>query len=171
MKTKQELYSYLNKLSIATITYNHQPLYTVEQAKAVTNHLPGGHCKNLFLADNNNQLWLITAIDNTKIDLKVLSKTINAPQLKFASSDLLKKYLGVEPGSVTPLGLINDLSQDIKVILDLHLFDYEIINLHPLENNETIALNPKNLKKFIDACSNDLFIYDFQENMLRDNLF
>lgn len=168
MKAKQKLYNFLKELNITTITYSHQPLYTVEQAKAAISHLPGGHCKNLFLKDNNNQLWLITSLDNANIDLKVISQIIDAPKLQFASEDLLFKHLGVKPGSVTPFGLINDNNQNIKVIIDSQLLKYEIINLHPLENSETIALNPKNLIKFITFCKNQYILYNFSENRIED---
>ncbi len=162
MKTKQELFDYLKSLSIRTQTYAHEPLYTVEQAEKAVGFLPGGHVKNLFLKDDKNRLWLVSALTSTAIKLKDIEKAFSAPKLRFAQADLLKQYLGLLPGSVTPFGLINDTDHKVTVILDKKLFDYELINIHPLSNDATTSIAPHDLKNFLDSLGAQIFVVDFE---------
>jgi len=161
MKTPQQLYDYLKGLNIAYTIYEHAPAYTVEEASKVAAHVPGGWCKNLFLKDSKKRVWLITALFDAKIDLKKTSKALQAPELRFADAQMLMQYLGVEPGSVTPLGLINDTEHAVHVVLDKKIFDYDIIAMHPLVNNASVTLSPDDLVRFIEACGNKLLVFDF----------
>lgn len=163
MKTKQDLLDIFNNLAIKTETYEHEPLFTVEQALAVASHIPGAWCKNLFLKDSKNNVYLISAVHDTKIELKKLSKSIKAPELRFGSAESLKQNLNVEPGSVTPFGLINDRDHKVMVLLDSKLFEHEFISFHPLENTATTVIKPADLITFIKYCGNSLQIIDFSQ--------
>jgi len=158
---EKKLYAYLEELGIATETYEHEPLYTVEQALAATAHIPGTQCKNLFLKDSKGNYYLVVAVHDTKIPLKKLSKDIGAPELRFTDAALLREYLQVEPGSVTPFGLIHTSAKTVNVILDSRLFEAELVDFHPLRNSATTVLNPQGLKKFIEACGNTMRVVDF----------
>lgn len=157
------LFQKLKDLGIENKTYHHERLYTVDQATEATKTIPGANCKNLFLKDDKSNLYLIVAVHDTKIDLKKLSKFLLAPGLRFANAELLKLYLGVEPGSVTPFGLIFDKEQKITLLLDSRLFDHELVGFHPLENNATTVIMPSDLKKFIESCKNQYKIINFLE--------
>lgn len=115
-----------------------------------------------FLKDNKKKLWLISALFDTQINLKRISKVIGAPELRFAQPELLISKLGVMPGSVTTFGIINNLEHDVTVILDKKIFGCDIIGLHPLKNNATVTLTPGDLQKFVNACGNPLIIMDFE---------
>lgn len=166
MTTKDNLFNRLKELNIEYKTYDHEPLFTVEQAAKATAFIPATQCKNLFLKDDNLDLYLVTAVSDikheTKINLKNLSKYLKAPKLRFADEQLLKQFLGVMPGSVTPFGLINDIESKVKVILDSTLFEYDLVGFHPLENTQTTVILAKDLKKFIESCSNLYQIIDFE---------
>ena len=148
MKTRNDLFSYLDTLGIATKTTDHEPLFTVEQADKIAHDIPGGHIKNLFLKDDNGQLWLLVADAHAKIELKKVAQLLKAPKLRFADANLLMHYLGVTPGSVTPLALINDANQKVKVLIDQSLWTHDILNMHPLENSATTSINSNDFKKF-----------------------
>jgi Ala-tRNA(Pro) deacylase len=165
MHSKQELLDYLATLNIQTTCYFHEPLFTCEQARKVVQELsiPGAECKNLFLKDDNKKYYLVVALADTKIELKKLAQTLNAPKLRFANSDELKQYLGVEPGSVTPFGLINDTAHIIQIILDAQLFAYDLLGFHPLRNDATLTITPSDLQKFISACQNITVKLDFSD--------
>jgi len=162
MKTQQELFDHLHQLKIAYETFHHEPLFTVDQARVTgAQRIPGPVCKNLFLKDDKKQLWLIVAIGDTKIDLKATAKLIGAPGLRFANDEMLMQYLGVLPGSVTPFGLLNDVTRAVHVILDDNLFHHDIVDFHPLKNDATLVLHPEDLQKFISACGNPVITVDF----------
>jgi len=155
------LFKKLQDLNIHFTTYEHEPVFTVEQARVLTQDIPGASCKNLFLKDSKGNFYLIVAIFDTQIKLKNLSKYLKAPELRFASPELLKEYLGVEPGSVTPFGLLADHEHKIRVLLDERLFENEKLGFHPLRNSATTVISPENLKQFIEACGNMYFVIDF----------
>src|SRR6185503_3093599 len=118
MLTPQQLFDRLAGLGIAHRTVEHAPVFTVEQAKAHRGELPGHHIKNLFLRNKKEEMWLVVALEDRAIDLKRLGEMLGAGRLSFGSAERLRKYLGVEPGSVTPLSLANDESRLVRLVLD-----------------------------------------------------
>lgn len=163
MKTRSELFDFLAQQNIATKTYDHKQIFTVEEGKDIHDEaLHGAPTKNLFLKDDKKRLWLITAHAYTPIALKEVAKKLKAPKLRFAKPDLLLKHLGVTPGSVTPFALINDTENVVTVILDEKLFDHPIIGVHPLKNDATTAIAPQDLQTFIQSCGTTLMTMDFQ---------
>lgn len=159
--TKQELFKELNQRGIVYTLHEHEPLFTVEQAKKIGITIPGGHIKNLFLKDDNGKFWLIVAHEDTKIELKKVAQLLAAPKLRFADEQLLAKYLGVKPGSVTPFALINDVAHSVTMILDVALSNYETINAHPMENDATISVSQPDFKKFLNYIQHEPIIIDF----------
>ena len=154
MKNKLDLFKYLNDLKINFHTYDHEPVYTVEQAKKICDFIPGCHCKNLFLKDKENKFWLVVAKNTTKIDLKKLAKHFKAGSFRFAKEEDLKNCLGVTIGSVTPLGLINDNKNEVSVIIEKNLFDCKLLNFHPLTNDATTSISNEDFKKFLNSLGN-----------------
>jgi Ala-tRNA(Pro) deacylase len=98
----------LDQLGIAHTTFEHPPVYTVEEAERHTGHIPGGHCKNLFLKDRKGGLWLLICLNQRRIDINRLAKVLGCARLSFGRAELLQEVLGVAPGGVTPFALIND---------------------------------------------------------------
>ena len=143
------LFDRLEGLGISFKTHTHPPVYTVEEAQAHCSHLPGGHCKNLFLKDKKGVLWLVVALDERPIDMKDLRHLIGSHHLSFGKPDLLAEVLGVEPGSVTPFALINDSGVRVRVVLDQEMMAMELLNFHPLTNTMTTAITPGDLLVFI----------------------
>ncbi len=161
-KNQQDLLDLLQALSIKTEKFDHEPLHTIEQAKAIGNAVPGEWCKNLFLKDSKKGLWLVTACADTNINLKNLSKALQAPELRFANEELLMRSLGVMPGSVSTFGIINDHDHSVNVVLDKKLFNHKEIALHPLENTSTLLITPDDLMVFIQKCANPFRVLDFE---------
>ena len=149
--TPQQLFSRLEQLAIAHRTVEHPPVFTVEEAKALRGDLPGHHIKNLFLRNKKEEMWLVVALEDRAIDLKRLGEALGAGRLSFASPERLKRYLGVEPGSVTPLALINDEARVVQLALDRGLAAGGPVNAHPLVNTMTTALESTDLLRFFEA--------------------
>lgn len=147
--TPEILFKRLEDLGIDTETHTHPPVFTVEEAQAHCSHLPGGHCKNLFLKDKKGQLWLVVTLDERPINMKDLKGRIGSHHLSFGKPDVLIEVLGVEPGSVTPLALINDTEARVKVVLDKEMMEMDLLNYHPLTNAMTTAITPEDLLAFI----------------------
>ncbi len=150
--TPEDLFAYLDSLGIVHRTVEHPALFTVEQSQALRGQIPGGHTKNLFLKDKKDALFLVVALEDAVIDLKGLHRILGASgRLSFGSADLMRELVGVEPGSVTPFGVINDKAGRITVVLDAPMMAHETLNYHPLINTRTTAIGRDDLVKFLDA--------------------
>jgi len=150
-KTPDQLFEALNNLGIKHSSVNHPPLFTVEQSRNLRGQIPGGHTKNLFLRDKKYDIYLVVALENADIDLKSLHRQLGASgRFSFGSADLLREVLGVEPGSVTPFGAINDTEGRVKIILDTVMMEHETLNYHPLVNTMTTSIKRDDLVKFLE---------------------
>jgi Ala-tRNA(Pro) deacylase len=149
--TRDDLLARLDALGIATKTIDHAPVFTVEEARALRGEIPGGHCKNLFLKDEKGAIYLIVCLEDARVDLKAAPARIGSRRLTFGKPELLMEILGVEPGSVTPFGLINDTAARATVILDAVMMEQEWLNYHPLRNDATTTIRATDLLAFIRA--------------------
>ena len=160
--TQQELFARLDSLGLAHKTQSHVPVFTVEEARKLRPSQLGGHCKNLFLKDRKDRLYLVVAEAERSLDLDALARALGAARLSFGKPELLMSALGVTPGAVTPLALINDRGRKIRVIIDRDFLAHDIVNAHPLNNAQTTAMRPQDLLAFIRACGHEPEILDFQ---------
>jgi Ala-tRNA(Pro) deacylase len=150
--TREDLFARFKALGIVTETRDHAPVFTVEEAQALRGEIPGGHCKNLFLKDDKGNIWLIVCLEEAQIDLKAAPARIGSRRLSFGKPELLREVLGVEPGSVTPFGLINDTENRVNVVLDATMMAHDLLNYHPLENTATTTIRSADLVAFIRSC-------------------
>ena len=153
--TREQLFARLRSLGIATEPRDHAPVHTVEEARALRGEIAGGHCKNLFLKDDKGQIWLIVCLEDAQVDLKAAPAKIGSRRLSFGKPNLLMEVLGVEPGSVTPFGLINDTGRRVNVVLDAAMMAHEQLNYHPLQNSATTTIGAADLVAFIRACGHE----------------
>ena len=150
----------LSDLGIAHHIHRHPPLMTVEDSKALRGDLPGAHIKNLFLKDKKGCLWLVVALEDRVIDLKTFDRVIGSARLSFGRAELLWEVLGVRPGAVTPLAVINDREGRVTMVLDEGIVRCGPVNAHPLHNEATIALSPEDLLRFLNASGCEPVIMD-----------
>ncbi|NTU76744.1 MAG: prolyl-tRNA synthetase associated domain-containing protein [Alphaproteobacteria bacterium] len=154
------LFSYLDRLGIAHSTVEHPPMFTVHDGKAWLDKIPGAHCKNLFLKDKNDKIWLAVMPAAKRADIGKLQKRIGSARLSFGKPELLREVLGIAPGSVTPFALLNDTDRRVAVILDSDMVNNETVNYHPLRNNASTTLKMVDFLKFIRALNYEPFIVD-----------
>ncbi len=159
--TPEALFRRLDELGIETETRRHQPLFTVDQSRALRGAIAGGHCKCLFLTAKLRTLWLVVALEDREIDLKALARHLGAGRFSFAKAELLMDALGVAPGAVTPFALINDAGRRVKVVLDKEMMALDLLNYHPLTNEATTTIATKDLLRFMAATGHDPEIVDF----------
>ena len=153
--TRADLLDRFKSLGIETAISDHPPVFTVEEARSLRGAIPGGHCKNLCLKDEKDSVWLIVCLEDARVDLKALPAKIGSKRLTFGKPDLLMEVLGVEPGSVTPFGLINDIAARTRVILDEPMMREEFLNYHPLRNDATATIRATDLVAFIGSCGHE----------------
>ena len=156
----ERLLARLAELGIEVTTHSHEPVFTVDEAKALRGELPGGHCKSLFLRNKKGRYWLVVCEENRLVDLRALGDLLGSGRLSFASADRLMSVLGVIPGSVTPFALINDREHLVTVVLDKAMMAKTPLNYHPLVNTMTTAIARDDLVKFVEACGHAPHIID-----------
>lgn len=160
MMTEHDLYAALDRLGIRHLTVEHPPMFTVEDGRDIDHLIPGMPCKNLFLKDKKDKLWLIVMPGHKRAQLTPLEKIIGSARLSFGKPELLAEVLGITPGSVTPFALMNDTDRRLTVVLDSDMMQAPMVNFHPLRNTASTALAAADLLKFIKSLSYEPLIAD-----------
>jgi Ala-tRNA(Pro) deacylase len=150
-----DLFALLDRLGVAHATVSHPPLFTVEQSRLLRGKIPGGHTKNLFLADKRGRVFLVSALEDAAIDLKRLHHRLDAGRFSFGSAVLMRELIGIEPGAVTPFALMNDTSGRVAVVLDASMMRQERLNFHPLVNTMTTTIASGDLVRFLEATGHE----------------
>ncbi len=143
----------LGKLDIPYQRFDHVALSTVEDSKKVQSQFisdsdGGGHIKNLYLRDHKKRNILFVAEQDKKIDLKALPTILGTGRLSFGSAERLFETLGVRPGAVTPLAMINGVNAGVSLFLDSDLKKFRSLYVHPLVNDRTLEIDLVDLEKF-----------------------
>lgn len=148
--TEIELFAFLDQLGIAHSTVEHPPIFTAEEGFAWDDKIPGLGCKNLFLKDKRDKIWLAVMPANKRADINSLEKRIGSARLSFGKPELLMEVLGITPGSVTPFALMNDTERRVTVVLDEDMMASQEVNYHPLRNTASTTLKTTDLLLFIN---------------------
>jgi Ala-tRNA(Pro) deacylase len=155
------IYEFLASHDIEFERYDHPPVFTVKDVKRLVPPLPGAKTKNLFFRDKKgNRHFLVVVPDVKRVDLKALPQAIGSSRLSFGSPDRLKKYLGVEPGSVSLLAVVNDLNTEVEVIIDENLWASDAFQFHPLVNTSTLIISRDGVKRVLAATGHQVQVID-----------
>lgn len=157
---KEEIYSFLKQNNIKFEVDEHIPVFNMRDLKKVSLKYPNYDGKNIFLRDDKKRnYYLVTILGNKKVDLKKFRIDNGLRPLSFASNIELDTYLKLTPGSVTPLGLLNDKEKIVKFYIDKEFFkDPFIIGVHPNDNSATVWLNVNDLIDILKNNGNDIYI-------------
>lgn len=156
------MYAFLDSHSIAYQRFDHPAVFTCEEALELRMPMPGKDTKNLFLRDKKGKRhFLVTVGHEKQVDLKALTDVLQVQQgLSFASPERLKERLGVEPGSVTIFGLVNDKDHRVEVIIDQAVWNADAICAHPLVNTATLVISHAGLETFLQATGHTAKVLD-----------
>jgi len=152
----------LEELGISYIRHEHPPVFTVEQAEKHWTGVQGAHCKNLFLRNKKgNRHYLVILLSTKQADLRGLNQRLGEDRLSFGSPERLRKYLGLEAGSVSPFGLINDRHKDVTVIVDQDLKQAGQVNFHPNVNTATLGISASDFARFLSWTGHEVRYFQF----------
>ena len=165
MVTKQKLrgdtnvYTFLQELNIAFDYHEHPPVPTVEEASRYWAGIDSAHCKNLFFRNHKGNKHYLVVFDYVQtLKISDLEQRLKQGKLSFASPKRMSKYLGLEPGSVSPFGLINDKDNHVHLFIDKNLQDAERISFHPNLNTASLVVRFKDFTKYLNSVGNS---YEF----------
>ncbi len=146
-----DIYKFLDDNNISYEKYEHPAVFTCEEAEK---HVPqglGADTKNLFLRNRKgDQHYLVSVPYKKSVDLKKLTELLGESKLSFGSPERLMTHLGIEPGAVSILGLINDQDHNVKFYIDKAIIEHDSVMCHPLVNTATLNIPTEDLKRFLE---------------------
>lgn len=152
---REPVFEKLNELKINFSVIEHPPVFTIEEMDSLGIFEGVSVCKNLFVRnDKGDKHYLIVTCKNKQANLKDISSRITESRLSFASEERLSKYLGLNKGEVTPLGIINDAGHSVIIILDKDLDDGKPLGVHPNDNTATVTISFDDLVRYIEHFGN-----------------
>jgi Ala-tRNA(Pro) deacylase len=145
----------LTGLGIAFERFEHPPIATAEEGQQYWAGIDAVHSKNLFVRNQKGtRHYLVIVVATKRADLRAVASQIGDGKLSFASPERLRTYLGLEPGSVSPFGLINDRERHVQVFIDQELRSAARVSFHPNRNTATLTLTVADFERFLIACGN-----------------
>ena len=151
---EKRTYEFLDNLGVPYEKYEHEAIMTIEAAEELDKKMGLEICKNLFLSTRHRtEFYLLLMVGSKKFNTGKVSKQINVPRMTFAGDDYMLEYLDIRPGSVSPLGLMNDKGNNVNLLIDEDVLNMEKIAVHPCVNTATLVINTKDLiEKILPAC-------------------
>jgi len=150
MRGQIELYDLLEELDIEFHYREHPPVNTIEEASKYWKNYDSGRCKNIFLRNHKgNRHYLVVLEHLRKLNMKDLETRLKQGKLSFASEKRLQKYLGLQPGSVSPFGIINDHEKHVHLFIDEKLREFQNLSFHPNINTASLIVSRKDFERFL----------------------
>lgn len=153
----------IEELRRAGIQYqllNHPPVHTAQEADRYVQGHQFARTKNLFLRARQ-EFYLVIVDEKKRLDLRALRKQLHSARLQFATAEQLRERLGITPGAVSPLNLINNSSHDVRVVMDRTIVEQErLIGCHPNTNQQTVILALPALLALLKRWGNEVTILD-----------
>lgn len=157
MLTKPHLYDLFSQRGLWFEVTEHPAVFNMAEVSEVPLPYPESNAKNLFLRDDKKtHYYVVTVKGDARVNLKHLRKTLGSRPLTFASSEDLATKLGLFPGAVTPLGLLNNDERDVTLLVDERLATPDLIGLHPNDNTATVWMKTTDLMALIREHGNEV---------------
>jgi Ala-tRNA(Pro) deacylase len=156
-----DIFRFLEGNGMAYERCDHPAVFTCEEADRLVPAMEGAKIKNLFVRDKKGRRHFLVVVGYEKtVDWKSLSSLMGLSSMTMASPDRLKRYLGVDPGSVTILAVINDTEKKVEVVFDRALWDSPSFLCHPLINTSTLTISKQGIQRFLEMTGHDVIVLD-----------
>ncbi len=157
-----KVYQTLSELAIPFDYYEHPPVPTVEDASRYWADIDAAHCKNLFFRNHKgNRHYLVIFHYQKQLNIRFLEQRLKQGKLTFASAERMQKFLGLQPGSVSVFGVVNDPQKHVYLFIDRTLLNYERISFHPNLNTASLVISINDLKRFLAHTGNGFEFVNF----------
>lgn len=152
---------YLNSIGIEFKIVEHEPAYTTEEADKYIEGHDGVRTKTMFICNKKKTNYYMIIMDDSKrLDMNKFKEIVSEKQMKMASEEALKEKLGIEPGMVSPFGLLNNDEKDVKIYMDKQIITEEIMTFHPNDNTKTLFITTKDLFKYFENIGYEINIIE-----------
>ena len=158
------IYQFLTDNGIEYERYDHPSVFTCEEADRLVPHLEATKTKNLFLRDRKGRRhFLVVAEFEKVVDLKALASLLGVTKLALASPDRLSRLLGVTPGAVSILAVVNDKAKEVEVVADEELWRAHSLQCHPLVNTSTLVISLDGISRVLSTTGHQIRILGIPE--------
>lgn len=165
MERQEIVLEYLRSHDIPFECYNHPEGKTIEEAKRWWRNDGSVHCKNLFFRNHKGNKHYLVCFDcdhdlaihdlEARLKASLIAKGLpSCGKLSFASPERMLKYLGLEPGSVSPFGLINDEEHHVHLFLDENLRQASSLSFHPNDCRGTVVISNEAFARYLEVVGN-----------------
>ncbi len=140
-EVEERCYDFLDDLQVPYDRVDHEHADTIEDCELIEGLLGCKICKNLFLCNRQQtDFYLLLMPGQKPFKTKILSKQIGTSRLSFADADHMRDYLGLTPGSVSVLGLMNDTEKRVRLLIDRELLQDAFFGCHPCMNTSSLRI-------------------------------
>lgn len=155
-------FALLDELGISYTRVEHECADTMEDCAAISDVLGSRICKNLVLCNRQKtDFYLLAMPEDKPFHTKDLGHQIGSSRLSFAPGEMMEKLIGCTPGSASVLGLMNDTSHRVRLIMDRETYEAEWFACHPCKNDGSLRLRTQDLlEKFLPHTSHDVTVVD-----------
>ncbi len=156
-----QILDFLSRNGISFTMVEHPPVMNCGEARQMVPHFDGMAAKNLFLRDKKGVRHILIVVDEAKdVDLTATGKLLDAGRLSFGSPERLEKHLGIKPGAVSLLALMNDTARSVELVVDKDVWEADAVGCHPLVNTATLCISHEGIEKFFDLTGHKPKILD-----------
>ena len=155
MERRQKVFDWLTEHNISYSWYEHPEAPTIEIARRYWHADGSKHCKNLFFRNHKgNRHYLVVFDCDKSMAIHDLEHLLHQGKLSFASPERMERWLGLQPGSVSPFGLINDPENHVHLFLDESLREQPSLSFHPNDNRATVVIDRAEFEKYLSLVGN-----------------
>ncbi len=171
---KNQVYAFLDSIGVVYDRESHAPAFHMDDCVEISNRMNAAHCKNYFLTTKSKKIHCLCLVrPNARFKTSDISKQAGTPRLSFADEESMLELLRVHPGSVSPMGLIFDPENRVRLLIDRELPTAPRLAFHPCDNTETLVLSTQDfMEKFLPAVNHEptfIEIHDFEETLGEDS--
>ncbi len=161
---EKRTYQFLDNLGIVYETFTHETAFSMEECAVIEQRIGVPICKNLFLCNRQQTQFYLLMLPGDKIfKTKYLSKELGCARLSFVGEEYMMELLGIRPGAVSPMGLINNIQKNVLLVIDRDLLNTAYFGCHPCVNTSTIKLRYTDLiEKIVPATHHNYRIISLQ---------
>jgi Ala-tRNA(Pro) deacylase len=164
MSNEKIVINFLEQHGIRHELYHHPASPTIEEAKSHWRNDGSKHCKNLFFRNHKGDRHYLVCFDcDRSLAIHDLEGGLKQGKLTFASPERMERYLGLQPGSVSPFGLINDHEHHVHLFLDRHLQECEALSFHPNDCRATVVIPHTEFERYLTLVGNSYEYIDLYE--------
>ena len=152
---RQRVFDFLDAHGIRYTWYEHPEAPTIEIARCYWHNDGSKHCKNLFFRNHKGDRHYLVSFDcEQSLAIHDLEHRLRQGKLSFASEQRMARWLGLQPGSVSPFGLINDPTHHVHLFLDRQLLAWPALSFHPNDNRATVVIPREEFLRYLSAVGN-----------------